>query len=206
MNFLAHAYLSFNDPDILAGNMISDYVKGRKQYDYSIRIHQGILLHREIDNFTDTHLVVKKAKEVFQPHYRLYAGAFIDIVFDHFLASDKRTFPEGALENFSQAVYTSLEKSYPALPPVFQQLFPYMKKHNWLLNYRTAEGIERSFRGLVHRARYIDDVNPAIEAFHMHYFQLQECFNGFFPSLKSHAFAFFNKLPPNPQNSQDLIN
>ena len=31
MNYLAHAYLSFGDPDILAGNMISDFVKGKKK-------------------------------------------------------------------------------------------------------------------------------------------------------------------------------
>ena len=191
MNFLAHAYLSFNDPDILAGNMISDYVKGKKQYHYSIRIHQGILLHREIDNFTDTHSLVKTAKAVFQPDYRLYAGAFLDIVFDHFLAIDKQIFPEGALQKFSQEVYTSLERSFPALPPVFQQLFPYMKQQNWLLNYRNAEGIERSFRGLVHRARYIQDSSAAIETFHKQYLLLQECYVDFFPALYSHARAVF---------------
>jgi hypothetical protein len=29
MNYLAHAYLSFNEPDILVGNLISDFVKGK---------------------------------------------------------------------------------------------------------------------------------------------------------------------------------
>src|SRR5688500_9069105 len=105
MNFLAHAYLSFNDADILAGNLISDYVKGKKQYDYSIMILNGIRLHRAIDDFTDSHAAVKKAKEVFRDPYRLYAGAFVDIAFDHFLAIDKNEFPEGALELFSKDVY-----------------------------------------------------------------------------------------------------
>jgi acyl carrier protein phosphodiesterase len=35
MNYLAHAYLSFNEPGILTGNMISDFVKGKRKYDYS---------------------------------------------------------------------------------------------------------------------------------------------------------------------------
>ena len=30
MNFLAHAYLSFSQPEILVGNMISDFVKASK--------------------------------------------------------------------------------------------------------------------------------------------------------------------------------
>lgn len=55
MNFLAHAHLSFNNPEILVGNLISDFVKGKKQYNYPQRIHKGILLHRAIDQFTDEH-------------------------------------------------------------------------------------------------------------------------------------------------------
>ena len=62
MNFLAHAILSFNDPDILTGNMISDHVKGKSQYDFSPGIQKGIRLHRAIDRFTDLHPVTKAAK------------------------------------------------------------------------------------------------------------------------------------------------
>ena len=41
MNYLAHAYLSFGNEDILVGNMISDFVKGKKKYDYSITIQNS---------------------------------------------------------------------------------------------------------------------------------------------------------------------
>src|SRR5947207_2830586 len=51
MNFLAHAFLSFNDPGLLVGNMIADSVKGKEADNYPDRIRQGILLHREIDSF-----------------------------------------------------------------------------------------------------------------------------------------------------------
>ncbi len=51
MNYLAHAYLSFHDPEVLVGNMISDFVKGKKQYDYPDGIQKGIRLHRIIDLF-----------------------------------------------------------------------------------------------------------------------------------------------------------
>ena len=96
MNYLAHAYLSFNNPGILAGNMISDFVKGKRKYDYPQKIQQGIAVHREIDRFTDTHPVTKEAKEIFRPAYRLYAGPLIDVVYDHFLANDIDQFPDGA--------------------------------------------------------------------------------------------------------------
>ncbi len=57
MNLLAHAYLSFDQPEMLIGNMINDYVKGKKQFDYPAAIHKGMILHRSIDEFTDTHEV-----------------------------------------------------------------------------------------------------------------------------------------------------
>ena len=89
MNYLAHAYLSFNDPEILLGNMISDYVKGRKKFDYEPGILKGIMLHRAIDTFTDQHPVTKTAMKFFKPAYGLYAGAFVDVVYDHFLVLDE---------------------------------------------------------------------------------------------------------------------
>jgi acyl carrier protein phosphodiesterase len=54
MNYLAHAYLSFGIPEITLGNLISDFVKGKKKNDYPAAIQRGIMLHRAIDTFTDT--------------------------------------------------------------------------------------------------------------------------------------------------------
>ena len=89
MNFLAHAQLSFHQPEILVGNMISDFVKGKKQYDFSPGIQQGIKLHRAIDQFTDTHPVTKELKQYFRLSYGLYAGVFTDVMYDYFLANEK---------------------------------------------------------------------------------------------------------------------
>ncbi len=97
MNYLAHAYLSFSRPDLLVGNMISDFVKGRQKLNYSTGIQQGIVLHRQIDHFTDTHPATHDAKQYFKPAVGLYAGAFIDIVYDHFLALDETVHSAAAL-------------------------------------------------------------------------------------------------------------
>lgn len=190
MNYLAHAYLSFNQPAIVVGNLISDYVKGKKQFDYPDDIRRGIVLHRSIDTFTDEHPVTKRAKDIFRPYYRLYSGAFIDVVFDHFLANDKQQFTENSLYQFSQEVYAILDSYQGHLPEPFRQIFPYMKKYNWLFNYRTRSGIERSFEGLTHRARYISESLPAFALFEQHYTQLQQQYTQFFPAV--HQFAFDN--------------
>lgn len=187
MNYLAHAYLSFNDPDLLLGNMISDYVKGKTQYNYSPAVQKGIRLHRAIDAFTDNHPATRKAKVYFQESYRLYAGAFIDVVYDHFLATDPSIFPNAALPAFAEKVYQMLEPRQPEMPDRFRAIFPYMRSQNWLAGYAELEGIGHSFRGLVRRSAYLSDAAPAIELFNMHYQSLGQYYREFMPAV--HQFA-----------------
>jgi acyl carrier protein phosphodiesterase len=137
MNYLAHAWLSFHEPEITVGNMISDFVKGKKQFEFPAGIQRGIRLHRAIDQFTDSHIATRQLKEFFRPHYRLYSGAFADVVYDHFLANDKNEFPSmEALKAFSFGTYQTLDKHFSLLPAGFQKLFPYMRSQDWLFNYR----------------------------------------------------------------------
>lgn len=76
MNFLAHAYLSLGKSGIITGNLISDFVKGKKQFEFPERVQAGIRLHRSIDEFTDKHESTRIIKSFFSPSYRLYSGAF----------------------------------------------------------------------------------------------------------------------------------
>ena len=185
MNYLAHAYLSFNEPEILTGNMISDFIKGKKQFDYPARVQKGIRLHRAIDNFTDNHAATNQLKSFFRPFYRLYSGAFADVVYDHFLANDTNEFTtEAKLKEFTGTTYRLLETSHSPFPPGFQQMFPYMKAQDWLYNYIHKWGIEKSFGGLVRRATYLHECEIAIELFNRHYEDMKICYDEFFPSLK----------------------
>ena len=191
MNYLAHAYLSFHHPEILVGNMISDYVKGKKKFDYSPGIQKGMDLHRAIDTFTDYHPVTKKAKEIFRPHYRLYSGAFVDVVYDHYLATDETIFSNESLLEFATETYQTLEPFSPIFPERFAFMFPYMKTQNWLYNYHERWGIEKSLHGVVRRSTYLTESATAFRLFEEHYEELQQCYDEFFPEL----FAFAkNKL------------
>lgn len=169
MNYLAHAYLSFGNQEILAGNMISDFVKGKKKFDYPEKIHKGIILHREIDRFTDNHHTTKLAKEIFRPVYRLYSAAFVDVVYDHFLATDEELFTDESLRLFTEEVYSMLSRSLKIFPEKFSGMFPYMQSQNWLYNYRFRWGIEKSFGSLVRRAAYIEESDTAFALFNENY-------------------------------------
>jgi acyl carrier protein phosphodiesterase len=185
MNLLAHAYLSFNNENILVGNMISDYVKGKKQFDYPQQIQAGIQLHRAIDDFTDVHKTTQEIKKLFIPAYRLYAGAFIDVAYDYFLANDTNVFEtQEHLALFTQNTYNLLQKNTTQFPEKFAKTFPYMQEQNWLYHYRTNEGIQKSFGGLARRAKYITETDTAFEIFLNNKEIISESYNVFFPQLK----------------------
>lgn len=194
MNFLAHAYLSFQHPQILAGNMISDFVKGAEKNRYANDVRQGIMLHREIDSFTDAHPSTKKAKEIFRPYYRLYSGALIDVLYDHFLANDKKIFDDASLKQFCHDVYHTLEEQVTELPDRFVQVLAYMKTEDWLYNYKYDWGIEKSLKGVVRRATYLSDSHTAYTLFLNNYLSLQHCYEEFFPDVKQFAKHRFEEL------------
>lgn len=174
--------------------MISDFVKGKKKFDYHHNIQKGIALHRAIDNFTDEHPATKEAKEIFRPHYRLYSGAFIDVVYDHFLAADEQEFTEQSLHQFSQQVYQTLHPHQSIMPEKFARMFPYMKEQNWLFHYRTRWGTEKSLGGLVRRAAYLTESETAFRLFEAHYQLLQNCYRHFWADVKPFAKEKFEEL------------
>ncbi|WP_018616259.1 ACP phosphodiesterase [Segetibacter koreensis] len=194
MNFLAHAYLSFNHPEILVGNMISDFVKGKKKFDYSPGIQHGIAFHRQIDSFTDEHEATKEAKQFLKPAVGLYAGAFVDVVYDHFLANDINEFTDTSLNNCAMNTYGILNNYYALLPAAFQSMLPYMQTQNWLYSYKSIAGTRNSFGGVVRRASYLYSSEEVFKLFQKHYYSLEMCYKNFFPFLKEFAIDQFREM------------
>ena len=194
MNYLAHAYLSFNQPEVLVGNIISDFIKGKKQFDYSPAIQKGIKLHRAIDIFTDSHPATKEAGQFLKPAVGAYSGAFIDIAFDHFLATDSSIFTsDNSLANFAKDTYSILDEFESYFPEGFKIRFPSMKQHNWLYNYQFKIGIENSFASLARRATYLTTSESCFQLFEENYDVIKKCYVHFFPELRKHALEMVNQ-------------
>jgi len=185
MNFLAHAYLSFGNPDILVGNMIADMVKGKQIESYPEAIRKGIHIHRQIDDFTDKHPVTHQTSKVFRSSSGKYAGAFLDVAYDHFLALDESNIPDGGWHSFSEKSYRQIEQYADILPSRFCTMFMYMRNEDWFYNYRYKWMIERSFDRLKSRASYLDNSAPVFIGFEDHYQIIKESYNIFFPELKA---------------------
>jgi acyl carrier protein phosphodiesterase len=199
MNYLAHAYLSFGMPAITVGNLISDFVKGKQKFTYPAAIQQGIVLHRAIDTFTDTHAVTRQAKTFFREPYGLYSGALVDVVYDHYLANDHVIFGQAGtagadLKVFAQKTYAQVQENEAYLPQPFARMFYYMRTQDWLYNYRTKQGMFQSFEGLARRAAYMGSPEAAGRLFEEHYTQLQVCYQEFFPELQAFALRTLQQL------------
>jgi acyl carrier protein phosphodiesterase len=175
--------------------MANDFVKGKQQFTYTPGFQKGFILHRAIDAFTDAHPATKALKAFFAPQYRLYAGAFADVVYDHFLACDTNIFPTPeALEQFAATTYNTLDQFQAAFPIGFARMLPYMRQQDWLYHYRFTTGIEQSFNGLVRRAAYLSESAIAYRVFLENYAAMGNCYAAFFPELKKHSIYQLQQL------------
>ena len=120
------------------------------------------------------------------PAVGTYSGAFIDVVFDHFLAIDAEQFANNQqLQLLASNTYSTLNNYKTILPERFANMLPYMQQQNWLYNYQFLWGVQNSFEGVTLRAKYLSSYGTAFELLQKYYVELQSCYAEFFPSLKA---------------------
>ncbi|MCX6276410.1 MAG: acyl carrier protein phosphodiesterase [Bacteroidetes bacterium] len=183
MNFLAHIYLSGTNEQLMIGNFIADFVKGKKKDDYADDIRKGIELHRFIDHFTDHHEVVLNSIRRIHDSQEKYSGVVVDILYDHFLAANFSSYSAIPLQDFSQKTYSVLQSNLNTLPEGVHYFLPFMIERNWLLNYATIDGIGRALAGLSKRVKYENKMHEAVLDLKAHYHDLESDFRIFFPEL-----------------------
>ncbi len=186
MNFLGHFYLSHHDTDLLIGNFIADFVKGKKYKDYPSRISEGIMMHRHIDQFTDSHELVRQGRQRLFDKYRHYSGMIIDMYYDHFLANLWENYSDKSLLSFSGTIYQTIESNFQVLPAKSQYMFPFMKKRNWLLSYATTDGIDQALTGMSKRINHDSKLEESISELLEYYELFKEEFQQFIIEIKSH--------------------
>ena len=187
MNFLAHAYLSFGHDGILVGNLAADFIKGKEIQRYDKEILIGILLHREIDSFTDSHPLVKAGQSYLRPRFRHYSTVITDIFFDYFLGKNWERYSEIPLESFANQTYQTIDQHLNLLPDTFKNMFVWMKSQNWLYHYREIEGIQKALTGLSRRTTFDSKMNEAPEILLEKEAEFELIFFAFFKELETFA-------------------
>ena len=192
MNYLAHAYLSGKDEHILIGNFIADAVKGKAVNDFSNDVRRGIILHRFIDEFTDSHSLHKASRAKLHGRYGHYSGVLVDIYYDHFLAKNWLNYSNTPLTNYTDWLYGILENNTEILPERIKFMLKYMVPQNWLLNYAHLDGIGRVLRGMANRAKFNSQMEHGVEDLERYYDDFEAEFTEFFPILVEFV---NNKIP-----------
>lgn len=183
MNYLAHIYLSRDQELLSIGNFMADHVKGSKYKSYNEQVQIGILLHRQIDSFTDAHPVPRRSKRRLHDRYGLFRGIIIDIFYDHFLAKNWNEYSTVNLKVYTENFYELLGRNTEVLPEKVLMLSNYMIKDNWLLSYAELEGIQKVLDGMNRRTGSISEMNRAVEDLRENYKEFENDFTLFFKDL-----------------------
>ena len=183
MNYLAHIYLSGDHELVTIGNFIADGFKGKEYKKQPKEIQIGVLLHRHIDTFTDSHPTVRKSTKRLHEKYSHYSGIIVDMLYDHFLAKNWSQYSIIPLEEYVESFYDSLEKNHQLLPLRIQKMMPYMIADNWLVSYASIEGISRALDGMNRRTKHKSSMNEAVNELEEFYSEFENEFTPFFDEL-----------------------
>ncbi|UGS20220.1 acyl carrier protein phosphodiesterase [Flavobacterium cyclinae] len=183
MNFLAHIYLSGEDELVKIGNFMADSIRGSQYLEYPNVIQKGILLHRHIDSFTDSHPIYRKSKRRLHQKYGHYSGVIMDIAYDHFLAKNWEKYSDEKLEEYASKFYELALSNYDILTERIKKMMPYMIARNWFVSYATISGLEMILFQMDYKTKHIAHMQEAIV-------EIQD----FYSEFESEFFLFFEEL------------
>ena len=183
MNYLAHTYLSGDNDGVKIGNFLGDWVKGSDYLKFSEDIQTGILLHRNIDMFTDQHTIVRLSASRFQSRYARYSGVITDIVYDHYLANNWKDFSDLPLRDYVNRMHNVMLNHFEILPERLQNYLPGFMNERWIERYATLEGIRDVLDTMSKRTSLPNETEFAISVVEAFYNDFRHEFFDFFGQL-----------------------
>ncbi|WP_457934508.1 ACP phosphodiesterase [Pseudoalteromonas sp. SCSIO 43210] len=183
MNYLAHLYLAQPTADSHFGNLLGDFGGKRHVEHLPNTVKNGLDNHYLVDKFTDSHPLVKHAKQYFSPERKRFTGVAIDVVFDHFLIVHWQHFSKQSLSEFKYTSYQLLNQRIPVMPTCMQHVVTSMTKNDWFKEYETIDGIGLALDNIAKRIRFTNTFSGAADDIARNYDELEAVFLAFFPEL-----------------------
>jgi len=141
LNFLAHALLAGNNPSLVVGGVVGDWIKGSLPGALPDDLVQGVTLHRAIDCFAESQPSFCRSRSRVSPQRRRYAGVLVDIFYDHLLAQNWHNLHHQPLGEYCATVYGLIHDRLPDLPDSSHLGLEMMATEDWLSSYAKIEGI-----------------------------------------------------------------
>lgn len=189
MNFLFHLYLSGDDPDLLAGNLAGDFIKGRLEGRFPSGITRGIRLHRGIDSFAAGNDWFRQSRLRIDPAFGLYRGVLVDLFYDHFLARDWELHSPVPLDFYLAAAQRVIQEREAFLPDRFARLVPVIFT-DLLPSYHRRDGIERALARMSRRLQRPNPLADGIGELDRLYCPLEADFRAFVPDVVAYVQRF----------------
>ena len=193
MNYLAHLVLSRHDQKCLLGNFIGDEVKGKAYHNYPNDIAVGIKMHRAIDNFMDSHPVVKESKTRIRPSQGKFSGVVLDVFYDYLLCKNWNRYIDQEFGDFIEDIYSQLRQQKDLMPRFSQLIIEKMVEGDWLGSYQKIAGIERALTGLSRRTPYKNNMSSAATLLEQQEKQFSQEFNIYFPQVIDFCALFLSE-------------
>lgn len=163
MNYLAHLFLSFEDPQLMLGNFIADDIVFASIMDLPVKVQQGILLHRKIDAFTDRHFAWKSTVEELRPNHHKYAPVVIDILNDHLLSMHWHKYNDVQFDQFESYVYHEFRPLVHTMPYKAKSHVTALLEYEYLKTYATREGLTNVMIRMDRRTRFPSDFVSSVD-------------------------------------------
>lgn len=139
MNYLAHLYLAGDQPGLVIGGFLADFVKGPLKGHYPADIEQGMRLHRKIDVWSDEHGALDLFRKSLPAEFRRYSGIIADVLGDHFLSCYWIRHSEEGLGTFAQRQIKTLQTQKEIYPEKARWVLDRMTAGQWLTSYQDVD-------------------------------------------------------------------
>jgi acyl carrier protein phosphodiesterase len=186
MNYLGHIYLSFDDHELATANLFGDFVKGKNLSHLSPTIQTGILLHREIDSFTDKHDSVKAILQLIRNDLPKVAPIAIDLIFDHLLAKHWTKFHAHDFAHYLANCYNEFEQHKVNYPAHFQDFIEKLIRYNWIAHYPTLDGLSKMSHGVSKKLSFDNALTRTPSVFLAHENLIEMHFENFILAAQQH--------------------
>ena len=175
MNYLAHAALSYQYPEITIGNLIGEHIRGRHFDHLPNDIALGVQLHRQIDSVFDNLPAIINLRQEFVQGRRRFSGIIIDFWFDHWLANNwnnqlNHHFDQ-SLEQFQQTINNWLTGQWQWVPDSQKRFLNYLMSQDLFLKYRSMSQISHNVSLVAKRLKRGEKLHECLEQIKTNYKQ-----------------------------------
>jgi acyl carrier protein phosphodiesterase len=187
MNHFAHLVLSQPTIESTVGNLLGDFARGVDTRALSAPIMAGLLNHRAVDRFTDSHPLVQRMKSVFSPQRRRFAGIALDIYFDHLLINHWDQFERRHQSQLVTGFYRRMHQGQALMPGEdMRRITRRMVSYDWFGSYRDIDSIAEAMDRVAARIRFSNRFADAIEDIERNQEMIRDGFFHFYPQLQAH--------------------